>query len=167
MYKPQQQIRRKLHAMAVTALAASLLCVVAGEAAAGAEAAQGALHVSAVVRRHASVRMNAPQSLTISESDVQRGYVDVASPMEVTVRSNVPEGYILALQNQGEQVREAVVHGLAAPMVVNAGGGSLARPAPRNGLWTDTLELRVRFQLSPTARPGIHAWPLTVSMMGM
>lgn len=149
---PQQNNRRKLYSIGATALAASLLCAIAGEATAGSEAAQGSLQVSAVVRRHAAIRMIAPQSLTISESDVRRGYVDVASPLEVTVRSNVPEGYILALQKQGEQVREAVVHGLAAPMVVNAGGGSLARPAPRKGLWTDTLELRVRFQLSPTAR---------------
>jgi hypothetical protein len=111
--------------------------------------------------------MNAPQSLTISESDVQRGYVDATSPMEVTVRSNVPQGYTLELQNQSEHVHAAVVHGLPAPLVVTARGSSVSRPAPRHGLWTETLEMRVRFQLSPAARPGIHAWPLTVSMMGM
>lgn len=120
-----------------------------------------------MVQRHATIRMNAPRSLTISESDLQQGYVDVPGPMEVTVRSNVPQGYTLELQNQGEQVREAVVHGLAAPLVVDAGGSWLSRRAPRHGLWTDTLELRVRFHLTPTARAGTHAWPLTVSMMGM
>lgn len=167
MNMPEQNTRRTLYPLAAMALAASLLCATAFDATAGSTSAQGALHVSVVVKRHTAIRMNAPQSLTISESDVQRGYVDVASPLEVTVRSNVPEGYTLALQNQGEQVREALVQGGSAPLVVSAGGGSLSRRAPRHGLWTETLALRVRFQLSAAARPGVHAWPLTVSMMGM
>lgn len=163
MNMPEQNTRRTLYSLAATALAAGLLCATTFDATAGTETAQGTLRVSVVVKRHAAIRMNAPQSLTISEMDVQRGYVDVASPMEVTVRSNVPQGYTLALQNQGELVREAVVNGL----VVTAGGGSLMRPAPNHGLWTETLALRVRFQLSAAARPGVHAWPLMVSMMGM
>lgn len=163
MNMPEQKTRRTLYSLAAMALTASLLCATAFDATAGTETARGTLHVSVVVKRHAAVRMHAPQSLTISESDVQQGYVDVPSPLEVTVRSNVPEGYTLALQNQGEVVREAVVNGLVVP----AGGGSLMRPAPHHGLWTETLALRVRFQLSPAARPGVHSWPLTVSMMGM
>ena len=167
MNMPEQNTRGTLFPSAAMALAASLLCATAFDASAGPTGAQGTLHVSVVVKRHAAIRMNAPQSLTISESDVQRGYVDVPSPLEVTVRSNVPEGYTLTLQNQGEQVREAIVQGASAPLVVSAGGGSLSRRAPRHGLWTETLALRVRFQLSPAARPGVHAWPLMVSMLGM
>lgn len=148
------------------ALVATLSLAAVTDTNAAPQPAQGTLQVSAVVLRHAAIRMNAPRSLTISESDIRRGYVDADSPMEVTVHSNVPEGYMLALQNHGEQVREMVVYGLPAPLVVSAGGGSLSRQAPRRGLWTDTLQLRVRFHLSPAARAGLHAWPLTVSMMG-
>ena len=162
---PKQDPRKTQCTFAVAALAAGLLCAAAGESTAAQPTGQ--LQVSAVVPRHAAIRMNAPSSFAISEADVQRGYVDVASPMEVSVRSNVPQGYTLALQNQGEQVLEAVVHGLVAPLVVAGGGGLVSRPAPRNGLWTDTLQLRVRFQLSAKARPGTHAWPLVISMMGM
>lgn len=162
---PKQDSRKTPGTLAVAALAAGLLWAVAGEAMA--VQPTGQLQVSAVVPRHAAIRMNAPSSFTISEADVQRGYVDVASPMELSVRSNVPQGYTLALQKHGEQVLEAVVHGLAAPLVVGGGGGSVSRPAPRHGLWTDTLQLRVRFQLSPKAKPGTHAWPLLISMMGM
>lgn len=146
-------------------LVASLACT-ALEATAS-TAATGTLQVTVVIPRHAAIRIDAPQTLVISQGDIERGYVEVPVPMQLTVRSNVPQGYTLALQNQGEQVSQATVHGLAAPLVVAAGGGSVTRAAPRRGLWTDTLELRIRFQLSARAWVGTHAWPLTVSMMGM
>lgn len=162
---PHQETRNTRRPWCVIAWVAGLACTAVGAAAS--PASTGMVQVTAVVKRHAAIRIAAPQVLVISQGDLDRGYVEVAAPMQLTVRSNVPEGYTIALQNQGEQVSQATVHGLAAPLVVAAGGGSLSRPAPQRGLWTDTLELRVRFQLSPGARAGTHAWPLTVSIMGM
>lgn len=120
-----------------------------------------------IVAPHATVHMHAPHSLAISERDVQQGYVDAETRIEVTVTSNTSHGYTLALQNRGDQVREAVVNGLAKPVLVTAEGSFLVRPSPREGLWTDTLILSVRFHLSPAARPGMHEWPLIVSLMGV
>lgn len=120
-----------------------------------------------IVAPHATVHMHAPHSLAISERDVQQGYVDAETRIEVTVTSNTSHGYTLALQNRGDQVREAVVNGLAKPVLVTAEGSFLVRPSPREGLWTDTFTLRVRFHLSPAARPGMHEWPLIVSLMGV
>ncbi|MCD6077228.1 MAG: hypothetical protein K0R89_1166 [Ramlibacter sp.] len=91
MHMPKQEPPGTMHRLAATGLAASLLLAAACEASAGVEATQS-VRVTAVVKRHAAIRLDAPQSLTISEQDVARGYVDVPSPMEVTVSSNVPQG---------------------------------------------------------------------------
>ncbi|MCC2674829.1 MAG: hypothetical protein K0R58_1776, partial [Ramlibacter sp.] len=117
MHMPKQEPPGTMHRLAATGLAASLLLAAACEASAGVEATQS-VRVTAVVKRHAAIRLDAPQSLTISEQDVARGYVDVPSPMEVTVSSNVPQGYVLAVQNRSAHVRAAVLHGLAAPLFI-------------------------------------------------
>jgi hypothetical protein len=164
MDMPKHEPPGTMRRLAATGLAASLLLAAACEASTGVQASQS-VRVTAVVKRHAAIRLDAPQSLTLSEQDVARGYVDVPSPMEVTVSSNVPQGYVLAVQNRSAQVRAAVLHGLAAPLIIGDSGGSVMRRAPRHGLWSETLSLRIRFELSPQARAGVHAWPLFISMM--
>jgi hypothetical protein len=151
-------------ASALLALAALL----AGGASVPAHAAGGAqsqMRVSATVKRHTSVRLQAPRVLTISESDVARGYVDVNAPVQVAVHSNVRDGYTLMLQQEGKHVREAVVQGPAGAVVVGAGGGMLSRPAAGSGMWRDAMQLHVRFELSQQAQAGSYDWPLQISVI--
>jgi hypothetical protein len=131
------------------------------------QAADAPLRVTASVARHASIRMAPPPSLTISEADLARGYVEVAAPLELAVQSNVSEGYTLNFQHAGEQVRQSVVQGLAGALAVGPAGATASRPAAGAGMWRETLQLRVRFDLSPQARVGVHPWPLQVSMMSL
>lgn len=132
---------------------------------AGSTPSQSTLHVSARVQRHATIRMAQPLTFTISEADVARGYVEVAAPLQLTVLSNVSEGYMLSFACHCEQVRQAHVQGLASELSVGAAPVLAARPAAGRGAWSDMLQLRVRFDLAPQARPGEHAWPLGISMM--
>jgi hypothetical protein len=142
-------------------LAAALACGGGAAAAAG----QAQLVVSATVPRHASIRIQPPASLTISHEDVARGYVEVPAPIEVQVRSNAPEGYTLVFQPIGDGIGRVVVEGPAQRVVADAAGAVLARPAPARGVWSESLQLRVRFELTAEARPGVQAWPLQVAMM--
>lgn len=149
-----------------TSLAAAMLCMAfAGECAPAHAGSEAALTVRAVVPRHASVRMAQPGSLTLSAADIARGYVEVSAPIDVLVQSNVPEGYTLAFECHGTQVREVRVRGLHGDVMVGAAGALSARPATGRGMWRETLQLRLRFELAADARPGEHAWPLHVSMM--
>ena len=153
-----------------TNLVLAFLCFAGTLAQAQPEAgARQQMMVSAVIQRHASIRLAPPQTLTISEADVARGYIEVAAPLEVTVNSNVPEGYALVFQHDGEQVRQAVVQGLAAPVVISGASHTVARTSTGAGarMWQERLQLRVRFELSAQARAGVHAWPLQISMMSM
>lgn len=132
---------------------------------AGSTPSQSRLEVSARIQRHATIRMAQPLTFTISEADVARGYVEVASPLQLTVQSNVHEGYTLSFACRCEQVRQARVQGLASELSVGDAPVQAARPAAGRGVWRDTVQLRVRFDLAPEARPGEHAWPLGISMM--
>jgi hypothetical protein len=144
---------------------ATVLVVTAGESASAAGADSAALPVSAIVPRHASIRMAQPLSVTVSEADIARGYVDVATPVEVTVQSNLQQGYALVFERQVEHVRQVHVHGLQGEVMVGDGAASSARAAPGRGMWREMLQLRFRFDLAAGTRPGQHAWPLHISMM--
>lgn len=132
-----------------------------------AHALEGTLLVSAVVARHTSIRIAPPAAISISEEDLARGYVEIAAPVEVTVRSNVPQGYALVFERQGEQVRQARVQGPDGALLVGSTGVVATRPAAGPGMWSDRLQLRFRFELAPQARAGQHPWPLSISLMSL
>lgn len=146
-------------------LAVALIAVFAGATLVHAQAGQAPLLVTATIQRHASIRMAPPATLVISEADIARGYVDVPTPVEVTVRSNVPQGYTLVFEAQDDAVRETLVEGLPGQLVVGSGGATATRAAPGPGMWHDVLQLRFRFRLSREARAGSMPWPLQISMM--
>lgn len=129
------------------------------------QAADATLTVQARIPRHASIRLAPPPPLTITEADIARGWVEAAGPLQVLVRSNVAEGYTLAFAFAGGQVRGARVQGPQQELVVDDAGANLARPAAGAGVWQETLQLRVRFELAPEARAGSHPWPLRISML--
>lgn len=128
-------------------------------------AVPGLVTVSAVVQRHASIRVTAPASITVSEEDIARGYVDIAAPVDVTVQSNAPQGYALAFERQGDQVRQAHVQGPGGALLAAAGAAIAVRPAPGRGLWRERVQWRLRFDLARGARAGQHPWPLRISML--
>lgn len=145
---------------------AAILAAIGGQCApAHAGAPEAVLTVRASVPRHASIRMAQPRTLTISQADVARGYVEVAAPLAVHVQSNVQQGYTLAFECQGGDVRQAHVHGLQSELTVGSAGALSARPAAGPGTWREQLSLRFRFDLAPGVQPGEHAWPLNISML--
>jgi hypothetical protein len=143
----------------------AVLAATGGQCAPASGGTSAVLRVSAIVQRHASIRMAQPLSVTVSEADVARGYVDIATPVEVTVQSNLQQGYALVFERQGEHVRQVHVHGLQGEVMVGDAGASSARAATGGGMWREMLQLRFRFDLAAGTRAGQHAWPLHISML--
>jgi len=148
------------------AIAAAVLGAAAGTPAVGAPG-NATLVVRATVLRHASIRIAPPRTFTVSEADVARGYVELAAPLDVQVQSNVREGYTLVFERLGEQVRQVHVQGLQAALLVGDGSTMASRPAAGRGVWRDQLQLRLRFDLDPQAKPGQLPWPLNISLMSL
>lgn len=139
--------------------------VLAGAARVQVCAAQAPLLVSATIQRHASIQLAPPASITISEADVARGYIQLDTPLQVTVRSNAPQGYTLVFETHQGPVQRTVVEGLATTIVADSGAATAVRPAAGPGVWRDVVHLRFRFELARGARPGTVPWPVQISMM--
>lgn len=149
------------------AIAAAVLGMALPCAPAAASSGDATLVVRATVLRHASIRIAPPRTLTVSEADVARGYVELAAPVEVEVQSNVREGYTLVFERLGEQVRQVHVQGLQSALLVGDASAMSSRPAAGRGLWRELLQLRFRFDLGPQVRAGQLPWPLNISMMSL
>ncbi|MDO8719851.1 MAG: hypothetical protein Q7K20_12830 [Polaromonas sp.] len=123
------------------------------------------LTVSATVSKHASLQVLAqPASVVITAADMARGYVDVLSPAQVAVQSNTQDGYMLMFENQGDFLRQALVKGLDSDVQVSAGGGGVAQRSSGGGMRKNLLNLGFRFVLSDSARQGVYAWPIRLSV---
>ena len=124
------------------------------------------LGVTATVVKRASLQVTQqPSSVVVTAADLARGYVDVAGPAEVTIRSNSLSGYVLSFSSQGDFFRQIVVKGLEQDMRLEAAGGMVTQGAGGESLRkTTSLELVFRFLLSESARQGVYAWPLHLSV---
>ena len=87
---------------------------------------QAKLTVSATVLKHASLKVLAqPTSVVVTAADIARGYVDVAAPAQIAIKSNSPLGYMLEFANQGDFMRRILVRGLATEVQLSPAGGAV------------------------------------------
>lgn len=151
------QRQRRLLAVAMAGLA--VLGAVVPEAEA---AGTHQVNIQATVLRHATIsELRAPQSVTVTALDIERGYVEVDEPVEVAVRTNHPAGVVLDF---------AVNSPFLSAVDVQASDGGEVRgrsvfvPQRSRGLRTQQVLLKVRLQLAPGTPPGTIANPFAVSL---
>lgn len=148
---------------------AGLLFMGALAGSAPAEAADGAkaqVTVGATVLRHVSVRvLTMPRTLQISQADIALGYVDVPFASTLEIRSNSPTGYLLAIESQADFALKTEVHGSGVVTTLGRLGGVVNMAAGGRGMQTLPVNLSFRVLLSPSARPGLHPWPLQISLL--
>ena len=102
-----------------------------------------------------------PPSLVLTEADLARGYVEVPAASRIRVRSNDPNGYLLAFDVTAGPFTAIEVKGLGPAARISANGGWLAQPFA--GTEPVTSELTYRFLLAPNVQPGTYAWPVSLS----
>jgi len=102
-----------------------------------------------------------PPSLVLTEADLARGYVEVPAVSRIRVRSNDPNGYLLAFDVTEGPFTAIEVTGLGPAARISANGGWLARPF--TGTQPVTSELTYRFLLASNVQPGTYAWPVSLS----
>src|SRR6266481_1565630 len=69
--------------------------------------------VSATVRAMANIeRQSAPTDLAISGADLERGYIDVVQPTQLTIRSNSPSGFALEVLTVAPMLSSMIIEGL-------------------------------------------------------
>lgn len=161
---PQVQKARWLTA-GRSMLGAVLMGLLVSPSLAVADSGEAKLAVSATVMKHASLKVLAqPGSVVITAADIARGYVDVSSPAQFAVQSNSLGGYMLMFVAEGEFMRQTVVRGLGNDVQLDGAGGGVARSAEGTGMAKTTLALMFRFVLSESAKQGVYAWPMRLSV---
>ena len=137
-----------------------VLLVATTPLAAGAGELRTQFSVTATVSPRASVEpLSQPAQLSISQVDVERGYVDVAAAYRVS--SNDPSGYLVRLAPRTGLTRAVEVAGLSTPVVMTDQSVEVIQPA---ALRPQTLALRFRLVLNDKAVPGTYAMPVQVSV---
>lgn len=122
--------------------------------------------VSATVMRHASVRaVSTPHTVSITEADIGRGYVDIPTPSKLEIRSNSQSGHLIAIEIATEFAAGTEVRGLGDTISFGPSGGVVSVKSSGQGMRVIPVELYFRVQLSANARPGLHPWPMQLSVM--
>lgn len=157
--------QRLIAALMIVAIGATAICFSPAVEAAGPSQASAKIEVRATVLKHVSVKaLSSPQSVTITKQDIDRGFIDIATPSAIEVRTNSAEGYMLNFQSSLDGVN---------PVVINApgrGGGVLSADRvlqvsrPISGMTVDQHELQWRLQLTPAVAPGTYAWPVALNV---
>ncbi len=142
-----------------------IMSLLAGPLAAIAGSNEAKLLVTATIHKHASLQVLAqPASVMVTAADIARGYVDVPSPAQVVVKSNTEGGYMLMFESHGEFLRQTVVKGLGADVQLGPSGGGVTQRAAGRGMSQTQLGIGYRFVLSESARQGVYAWPVRLSV---
>lgn len=118
------------------------------------------MHVSVeVVARTIFTVASQPTDLTLTATDVARGYVDVPSAISFQVRSNAHNGYAVQFQPLSAPFAEAQVSWGTTTATVSSDGSFVAQPYQQG---TTFGSMSVRLSVAPGTQPGTYAWPLSV-----
>ena len=100
-----------------------------------------------------------PAEVIVTSADISRGWVAVEQSLDVRVRTNSRQGYLLQAAKTSDAF--AAVELAFGDTIMNVSEESwVARPAVDGG---DVLRMQVKMRLAPGATPGRHPMPVSVS----
>ena len=149
----------------LTAAALTTLLALAGTAApivASAGDRTNNVQVSATVLPSAQINVRHHRQLTITESDIERGYIDVPAASQIEVKNNSREGYALTFNTMANLFRAVQISGLGERFELGMDGGTVAQRGKAHQ--TVTAQLSYRFVLSEITQPGSYDWPIILSV---
>jgi len=151
--------RRLLQGALVAALS---LCVVNTPTPARAGQTSRSLSVSATVLPVVQLDVQEqPDTLTITQADVGRGYVEVAAGVTLLMKTNTRQGVVLRFSALPGLFKAVHVTGFASGVELGGEGGAvIQRPDPHAPV---KLQLGYRFVLTEAAQAGSYPWPVAVS----
>jgi len=120
-------------------------------------------NVSATVSAVARLQVqSAPTEILVSDEDLRRGYIDVAQPTDLLIRSNSANGYALDLTTLTPMLSSVVVRGLKSEQSLSGEGGTIVQrwQAPQ----TVALSLQFRLVLAPGLAAGRYPWPMHIDV---
>jgi hypothetical protein len=143
-------------------LASALIGLGAAAAVDGSDGS-AALGVAVTVPPVARLRvLSQTRPLEVSAQDLERGFVDVTEPMQLSIYSNSSVGYVLEIVPLMPLVQSIEVRGLRGQVQLGAAGGRIVQRS--SGAHTEALTLTFRIGLAAGVAPGVYPWPLHFSV---
>ena len=100
-----------------------------------------------------------PASVTVTDDDLARGYVDVAARYHVS--HNDRRGYVLQIVHLGGVAREVRISGLGGTLVVADDAVEVHRDGQS---FEQDVALEFRLVLEPAAQAGRYDWPVALNV---
>lgn len=136
--------------------------ILLGEERALAKNNQGLLQVTAWVKPYLQVHfLHQEQAVTVTEEDLQKGYVEIRSASQLSIKTNSPEGVRIVFLPREGPFSEIRVFGLQ-PLVLKGRETAVVFLHLKRG-WT-ALDLSYRFSIPPALQPGSYGWPFSISV---
>lgn len=154
-----------------TLVAAAMLCALALTsvlAPAPAEAANlsASVQVSATVRASAHLKTDfQAHSISITQADIARGYVDMANASQFSVRATKGGNYVVDFQVKGELFHSVSIEGLGSHVKLGQEGGTVSQVGA--GIHGVASNLSYRFDLRPGIQTGVYEFPLVLAVRAL
>ena len=155
------RIQRRIVFGALTTLAASSIIPDVSAATANSQIAVTAFVPAQTI---AKLVLN-PTQITITDADVARGYVDVATASQLQVTSNNPAGFVIDFFSRLPIFRSVRVSSAGGGADLGPDGGAIIERG-RHGR-DMPLNLSYRFNLADNVQPGTYAWPLALNVRSL
>lgn len=101
-------------------------------------------------------------ALPITPRDMQRGYVDVSSPITLNIVSNARAGFAVDGLPMNPLIQSIAVHGIGEEALLGANGGTIVQrwnhPRPTS------VALTFRLGLARGFEPGVYPWPIHLAV---
>lgn len=118
------------------------------------------VQVSAYVIARAVVSYDKPfPEVLVSAADIERGYIDLAEPIVLRVRTNSRNGYLLQVTKSADAFSSVELSFADATMRVTLESW-IARPYVAGG---ETVSARARLFLSPAVAVGRYSLPIAIT----
>jgi len=110
-----------------------------------------------------------PTGFTVTEQDIARGYVDVAQASVFDIKTNSADGVALEFHgvHNGGIIQSVQITGGSSGFLMPASGGVMLIQGGWHPTVTRSFTLLYRLYLGPTAQPGTHDWPFSMSVSSL
>jgi hypothetical protein len=100
-------------------------------------------------------------TIAVTESDIQKGCLDISSATQISVYDNDKSGYALLFEGLSWPFNSALVHGLDRELQVSLPSALIHQPYSKSPV-TETLSYH--FNLAGDVMPGVYRWPISISL---
>jgi hypothetical protein len=100
-------------------------------------------------------------TITVTESDIQNGCLDIPGATKLYVYDNNRSGYALLFEGLSWPFNRVIIQGFDRELQVSLSSAFIHQPYSKNPV-TETLSYH--FDLASDVKPGVYRWPFSISL---